>query len=185
VIVLRPIRPDDSHELAAALGRMSPESRYRRFLAPVDELSDAELRYLSDVDHHDHEAILAEEPEAGQAIGVARFVRLPEDPELAEFAIAVADSWHGAGVATALLRRLTMRAREEGIRRFSAEILTENRPMLHLVRALGEVEVKERGRGAVSVEVELPDVGVGAPLARTLRAAASGLLPFRNPRRRP
>jgi GNAT superfamily N-acetyltransferase len=128
---------------------------------------------------------VAEEPESGHGIGVARFVRLPEDPELAEFAIAVADSWHGVGVGTALLRRLTMRAREEGIRRFSAEILSENRPMLHLVQELGEVEVKERGRGAVAVEVELPDEGIGAPLARTLRAAASGLVPFRNPRRRP
>ncbi|MGH2847421.1 MAG: GNAT family N-acetyltransferase, partial [Thermoleophilaceae bacterium] len=90
----------------------------------------------------------------------------------AELAVAVVDAWHRRGVGTALLQRLAERAREEGIRRLSAEILTENRPMLDLTRALGEVRVTGRDAGVVRVEVALPPEGLGATLKRSLRASA-------------
>ncbi|MBA3261406.1 MAG: GNAT family N-acetyltransferase [Thermoleophilaceae bacterium] len=176
---MRPIRPDDRDELAAGIHRLSPESRYRRFFTPTSELSSSQLTYLTDVDHRDHEALVAIEPDTGHGLGVARFVRSVEDKERAEVAVAVADSWQGRGVATALLNRLTERAREEGIRRFSAEILADNRPMLELIDDLGEVSVKHRDHGSVEVEVELPDEGIGAALRETLRAAARGLLRVR------
>jgi RimJ/RimL family protein N-acetyltransferase len=175
-IVIRPIRPEDREELAAGMRRLSPESRYRRFLTPTSELSASQLRYLTEVDHRDHEALIAVEPRTGHGIGVARFVRSAGDPERAEVAVAVADSWHGRGVATALLHRLVERAREEGVRRFSAEILAENRPVLDLMDDIGEVDVKERSRGSIAVEVELPAEGIGAALRETLRAAARELL---------
>ena len=82
---------------------------------------------------------MAVEPETEHGIGVARFIRSPDDPEVAEVAVAVADSWQGSGVATALLGRLSERARAEGVRRFSAEILAENRPMLELIEEVGDV----------------------------------------------
>ncbi len=178
-LLVRPIRPDDRDELAAGIHRLSPESRYRRFFTPTSELSSSQLTYLTDVDHRDHEALVAIEPDTGHGLGVARFVRSVEDKERAEVAVAVADSWQGRGVATALLNRLTERAREEGIRRFSAEILADNRPMLELIDDLGEVSVKHRDHGSVEVEVELPDEGIGAALRETLRAAARGLLRVR------
>ena len=146
-IVVRPIRPEDRDELAAGLGRLSPESRYSRFFTPTDGLSASELTYLSEVDHHDHEALVALEPETEHGIGVARFVRSPEDPESAEVAVAVADSWHNRGVATALLGRLTQRARDEGVRRFSAEILAHNQPMLDLIDELGDVTMRHLDHG--------------------------------------
>jgi RimJ/RimL family protein N-acetyltransferase len=175
-ILVRPIRPDDRDELAEGMQRLSPESRYRRFFAPTSKLSQSQLRYLTEVDHHDHEALVALEPGTGHGIGVARFVRSPRDPELAEVAVVVADSWQGRGAGTILLHRLTERARAEGIRRFSAEILAENRPMLDLIDDLGEVTVTERDHGAVEVEVALPAEGIGAALRETLRAAARDLL---------
>ena len=178
-IEIRPIRPDDREELADGVRRMSPESRYRRFFAPTDELGESELRYLTDVDHNDHEALVAVEPGNGHGIGVARFIRLPSDPEAAEIAVGVVDSWHRRGVASALLRRLTERAREEGIERFNAEILTENRPMLDLIHELGDVRVKRRGQGEVEVEIELPEEGLGAALGHMLRATGRGLLNVR------
>src|SRR4051794_1367788 len=113
-ILIRPIRPEDREELAAGMERLSPESRYRRFFTPTSGLSPTELSYLTEVDHHDHEALVAVEPGTEHGIGVARFVRSPADDELAEVAVAVADSWHNRGVATALLARLAERAREEG-----------------------------------------------------------------------
>jgi RimJ/RimL family protein N-acetyltransferase len=175
-ILIRSIRPDDREELAEGMRRLSPESRYRRFFTPTSELSASELRYLTDVDHHDHEALVALEPDSGHGIGVARFVRSADDPELAEVAVAVADSWHNRGVATALLDRLTQRAREEGVRRFSAEILAENRPMLELIGELGDVTLRHLDHGALAVEIQLPPEGIGAALRESLRAAARELL---------
>jgi RimJ/RimL family protein N-acetyltransferase len=175
-ILLRPIRPEDRDELAAGMHRLSPESRYRRFFTPTSDLTAAQLSYLTEVDHHDHEALVAVEPDTGRGIGVARFIRIAGDPELAEVAVAVADSWQGRGVATALLDRLTQRAREEGVRRFSAEVLAENRPMLELIDDIGEAHVTERDHGSVAIEVELPPEGIGAALREALRAAARDLL---------
>jgi RimJ/RimL family protein N-acetyltransferase len=175
-ILIRPIRPDDREELAAGVRRLSPESRYRRFFTPTNELSASELSYLTEVDHHDHEALVALEPASGHGIGVARFVRSADDPEVAEVAVAVADSWHNRGVATALLDRLTQRAREEGVKRFSAEILADNRPMLELIEDLGDVTLRHLDQGSVAIEVQLPPEGIGAALRESLRAAARELL---------
>ena len=175
-IVIRPIRPEDRSELAAGMQRLSPESRYRRFLTPASELSAAQLSYLTEVDHSDHEALVALQPETGHGIGVARFVRSPEDRELAEVAVAVADSWQGRGVGTALLGRLAERARAEGVSRFTAEVLAENRPMLELIDAIGEAHVVDRDQGSVAIEVDLPPEGIGATLREALRAAARDVL---------
>jgi RimJ/RimL family protein N-acetyltransferase len=148
-ILIRPIRAEDRDELAAGMERLSPESRYRRFFTPTAGLSAAALDYLTEVDHHDHEALVAVEPATGHGIGVARFVRSTEDPARAEVAVALADSWHNRGVATALLDRLTQRARDEGVRRFSAEILADNEPMLELIDELGEVTMRHLEHGSV------------------------------------
>lgn len=182
-VEVRPIRPDDRQALADGLEQLSPESRYRRFFSPVARLTDAQLTYLTEVDHHDHEALVAVEPGTERGIGVARFIRSDSDPELAEFAVAVADDWHERGVGTALIHRLTQRAREEGITRFTGTILEENRPMLDLVEELGDVRVRDRAAGAVEIEVDLPEEGIGTGLRETLRGAARGLFRSRMPPR--
>lgn len=180
-IEIRPIQPDDREALADGIRRMSPQSRYRRFFSPIERLTDEQLTYLTDVDHHDHEALVAVEAKTGRGIGVARFIRSQEDPELGELAVAVADDWHNQGVGGTLLQQLTERARAEGIRRFSGFVLEENRPMLELLGGLGEVQVRDRAAGAVELEVELPDEGIGAALREALRAAARGVLRARLP----
>jgi RimJ/RimL family protein N-acetyltransferase len=182
-IEIRPIGPDDRDALADGLRRLSAESRYRRFFSPLDHLSEQQLTYLTEVDHHDHEALVAVEVATDQGIGVARFVRSEDDPEVAEVAVAVADDWQGQGIGSELLHRLTERARAEGIKRFSGSILEENRPMRELMAELGEVRVTDRAAGTIDVEVDLPDEGIGAALRETLRAAARGLLRVRLPRR--
>ena len=126
---------------------------------------------------------MAVEAGSGRGVGVARFVRSESDPEVAEVAVAVADDRQGQGIGSELLHRLTERARDEGIRRFSGSILEENRPMRELMAELGDVRVTDRAAGAIEVEVELPDEGIGAALRETLRAAARGLLRMRLPRR--
>jgi GNAT superfamily N-acetyltransferase len=119
---------------------------------------------------------VAVEPGSPDGIGVARYVRLEDRPEVAELGVAVVDDMQGQGVGSLLLQRLAVAARENGIERFSALILEENRPMLSLIRELGDVTVTEREAGAVNVEVELPEQGLGSALRGLLRATARGEL---------
>ena len=114
----RSLDPPDLRERQAARRRgirpASPESRRRRFLVTPSRLSDEDLRYLTEVDHRRHEALIALDAETGEAVGDARYVRLPGDREAAEVATVVADGWHGRGLATALLTELTHLARADG-----------------------------------------------------------------------
>jgi GNAT superfamily N-acetyltransferase len=175
-LVIRPIQPDDKEGLSAAFERLSEESRYRRFLSPHNRLTKAELRYFTEVDHHDHEALVAIDPGTGEGVGVARFVRARGRGDSAEIAIAVADDWQGRGLGTELLRRLADRAREEGVARFTALALAGNEPMRHLLEGLGAARVVDAGQGAVELSVDLPNEGVGVELPGWLRAAARGAL---------
>jgi GNAT superfamily N-acetyltransferase len=170
---VRPIAPGDKQQLAEGFQRLSGESRYRRFLSPHSRLSAGELRYFAEVDHHDHEALVAIDPEGARGVGVARYVRSKDDPTVAELAVAVVDDWHARGVGTRLVDALALRAREEGISRFTALVLGENELMLNLLSELGEVMVLHREHGTVELTVELPDAGIGH-LKRLLRAVASG-----------
>jgi Acetyltransferase (GNAT) family len=86
---------------------------------------------------------------------VARFIRNPREPDEAEVAVTVVDSWQRRGLGTTLLREMVQRAAEEGIRHFTAEILAENRPMLTLAHWLGHAETTYHG-STVSARIDLP-----------------------------
>lgn len=176
-LLLRPIEPGDKRALADGFERLSAESRYRRFFAPMSRLSGTDLRYLTEVDHYDHEAILATDADGEAAVGVARYVR-GDDPTRAEVAVTVLDDWQGRGVATALLERLVAHAREAGIERFSALILADNEAAIELFSGLseGEPEPLRSESGHVEVEVELPrgEAVSGSALGRLLREVAGG-----------
>jgi RimJ/RimL family protein N-acetyltransferase len=159
-LLVRPISSADRERLAEAFERLSPESRYRRFFAPLERLSEQDLRYLTEVDHHDHEAMVAIEPGTDWIIGVARFVR-SDDPAEAEVAVVVGDPWQGRGVATLLLDRLVERAREEGIDHFVALVLSDNTDALELFSNLasGESVARRSGSGHTELVIELPEPG--------------------------
>ncbi len=173
-VLVRPIGPDDKERLLDAFERSSPESRYRRFFSPTPRLSAAQLRYLTEVDHHEHEALQAVDLQTNEGLGVARFVRSPDDPTIAEVAVAVVDDWQGRGLASALLHDLAARARDEGIERFSASVLAENDPIMNLFRGFGDVHVTGHDHGVVELLIDLPDEGIPKTLRHAVRAAASG-----------
>jgi GNAT superfamily N-acetyltransferase len=170
-ILLRPICSDDKRLLVDAFEHLSPESRYRRFLAPHVELTEPELRYFTEIDHVRHEAIVALDTATGEVIGVARCIALSETPDTAEMAVAVVDEWQGRGVGTALLHALVGRARANGVRRFAATVLSANTHMIELLRELGDVRIVHREGGVSEFSVELPERGLGS-LADLLRHAA-------------
>ena len=159
---VRQLRRKDAPALAAAFEQLSARSRYLRFHSGQPRLSEQMVTYLTDIDHHDHEALVAVSPGSdGIIIGVARFIRDPGQPETAEVAVAVVDSWQRRGLGTLLLRRLARRATEVGVTDFVAYILTENGPTMELVRRLGAGAVDEDDHGStVTTRMDLADWAV-------------------------
>jgi GNAT superfamily N-acetyltransferase len=108
-----------------------------RFLTGKQELSGAELRYFTDLDHHDHEALGALNQADGRGVGIARYIRHTDDPHAAEIAVTIVDDWHGRGLGTELVTRLSVRARHVGIRRFTALVAADNVAVNGLLRKAG------------------------------------------------
>jgi GNAT superfamily N-acetyltransferase len=162
----------DKQLLRRGFERLGPESRYKRFLAPVPQLSEAMVGYLTEVDHHDHEAIIALEEETGEGIGVVRYFRSSERRDAAEFAVTVIDDWQRRGVGTLLLEVTSARAREEGITTFTALMLASNQEMMDVLKSLGPVRIVDRDLGTVEIEMPIPAVGLSPALSKLLRIAA-------------
>ncbi len=155
-LVIRPIRPDDKAALRRGLEHLSPESRHLRFLAPKPRFTSAELRYLTEVDGIDHVALVAvpaHDPD--RIVGVARFVRLREDPEAAEVAIVVGDRYQGQGLGRELGRRLAAEAVERGVRRFTATLLGDNVAAHRLFASLADHLEARQANGVEEVVAEL------------------------------
>jgi hypothetical protein len=99
-IRLRQGHRSDKALLLRGFARLSPESRHRRFLGATPKMSGETVRYLTEIDHHDHEAIAALDEETGDGIGIARYIRDPARPDVAEAAVTVIDDWQAKGVGT-------------------------------------------------------------------------------------
>jgi GNAT superfamily N-acetyltransferase len=175
-VLLRQIRPEDKERLTEGLRRLSPASRYLRFHADIGYLTDRQLDYLTDVDHVEHEAVVALDLEARDVpgVGVARYIRDPFEPRVAEAAVTVADEYHGRGAGTLLLGALAARAREHGIEVFRNYVLTTNEAMLEIFDGLGATRERENDRlwrvdlALPERESDLPD----SPAGRAFLAAA-------------
>jgi RimJ/RimL family protein N-acetyltransferase len=179
-VLIRPIEAEDKEALSRGFDALSPESRYRRFFTPMPRLSPRLLAYLTEVDHESHEALLAEGRDDHEPVGVARYVRLKDEPDAAEVAVAVVDHWQGRGAATELLNRLTERARASGIQRFRATCLAENRDALDVLEGLG-AQRRDVSEGVAHLDIELAGMTEPGPVRSALRRAASGALTFRHP----
>jgi len=179
-VVVRPAVPGDRGLLVEAFGRLSPESRYRRFFAPLQTLSELLLAYLTAIDYVDHFAWAAlaagpgpDSPPIG--VGVSRYVRLP-DPVAAEMAVTVVDDWQGRGLGRVLLDALVLEALENGITRFEGDVLVENRPMQELLRRTG-ARFRPEDPGVLRFSIDLPardEALRRSPFGDLLRALAKG-----------
>lgn len=188
-VVLRLVVPEDRVLLKTGFDRLSPESRYARFLVPKQHLTDDELRYLTEVDQEDHFAIGAVlDGAAGQppvGIGIARFIRLPELHATAEAAVAVADEWQGRGLGRLLFLRLCAAAAERGIEHFRCEVLGSNKSMRMMIENISPLRTIEVGGGVMSIDMLLPNVTPTEPpegpppegaMYRLFRAAAQNAI---------
>lgn len=155
-----PLVPDDRAWLREGYTRLSPESRYQRFLTSFTELSEGLLRVLVDsVDGVDHVAlVLVALPPGGEeeVVGVARIIRYPDRPASADVAVTVADAWQGRGVATALLAAL-LRCRPLGVARLVTQVAVGNPASLAMLDRLGDLRIVGTVSGVHDVVVDLPE----------------------------
>ncbi|MEZ4267378.1 MAG: GNAT family N-acetyltransferase [Myxococcota bacterium] len=156
---LRLIRASDKRLLVRALGKLSPESQYRRFLTAKARLTDAELRYLTEVDGVRHLAIGAARLDSRgrerEGVGVARYIVLPGETEIAEAAVTIIDTAQGVGLGRLLLRRLADAARSHGVTHFRATVLATNLPMRRLLEDVAQGSIVVAQDGAL-VELDVP-----------------------------
>lgn len=193
---IRLVCPSDKSHLIRGFGRLSPESRYMRFMGAKQELSAKELRYLTEVDQLDHFAIGAMRvlPDGSEdGIGIARLIRLREEPAVAEAAVAVIDEMQGKGLGRHLLKRLAEAAHERGIERLRCELFANNRRVRALLEELAEQTFASEEDGVVTLDLTLPTPTVGermrnvllrSGLSRAFKLVASGRLhagPTRGP----
>jgi GNAT superfamily N-acetyltransferase len=177
-VLFRPIRPDDKERIRRGFELLSPESRYRRFFSSMDHLTEEQLKYLTEVDFENHFAwiaVLPDEPWIPGA-GVARWVRLPDEPEIAEGAVTVIDSFQNQGLGTTLLWLAAHSAIEHGMKAFRVWVQGENVPALKMLRDFG-VAPNRWDAGVAEIDIPLPadpDELDGTPAPLVLRAAATG-----------
>jgi GNAT superfamily N-acetyltransferase len=155
-LYVRHIKPTDKEMLASAWLQLSPRSQYRRFLSPKPLLTNSDLRYLTEIDGHDHVALIAVRlDDPSRLVAVARYVRLREDSEAAEVAVTVADSMQGKTIGKQLGVLLADEARGRGIKRFTAALLADNGPALRLMATMTERLVKHVDHGVTELVADL------------------------------
>ena len=140
-VTLRALHPEDRDVLLEGFSKLSHESRYQRFMASMDQLPEDYLTYLLNIDFINHVAFGAtiQDPArmGERGIGIARFVRLPEQPDEAELAVTILDEAQGTGLGSLLMMCLGMAARERNITALRAEVLPTNTGMRRLAERFG------------------------------------------------
>ena len=132
LVTIRPIEPEDKRLLVDGLRRLSPEAAFRRFLSPKVRFSDAELKYLTEVDRHDHIAYVAVKDDTLVAVG--RVVKTA--PDTADIAILVWDEWQGLGLGSWLGPPPGRCRGGEGVTRIAGTMLADNRPALRIMKGV-------------------------------------------------
>jgi acyl-CoA synthetase (NDP forming)/GNAT superfamily N-acetyltransferase len=149
--LLRPIRPEDAGLLVEFYARVSDQSKYFRFFAPYPRLSDRDVKRFTEVDHKDRVALIV--TVGAEMIAVGRYDRIASTQ--AEVAFLVQDDHQGRGVGSVLLEHLAQGARENGIKRFIAEVLPDNRRMTGVFEEAGYQTTGGFEDGVIQLELAI------------------------------
>jgi len=164
-VTVRAIRPEDGPAILEAFSELDAESIYRRFFTPKKELSDAELKQLTDIDFQSVMALVVTAQRDGVEVllgGGRLATEGSEHPQSAELAFLTAGAQRGRGIASLLLRHLTRLGREAGLSRLEADVLGENQAMLNVFRRSGLPLVQHREGTVVHVTLALRDSSISA-----------------------
>lgn len=170
---IRPIMPDDAALLVDFYSRVSDESKYYRFFAPMPTLSERDVARFTQVDHVDRVAFVM--TLGADIIGVGRYDVLHDAS--AEVAFLVEDQHQGRGVSQLLLEHLAQAGRERGIERFVAEVLPDNTRMIQVFRDAGYRVAREIEDGVVLLEfpIDPTETAIGVMANREHRAEAASI----------
>jgi RimJ/RimL family protein N-acetyltransferase len=157
LVLIRPLQRSDRNDLVRGFAKLSLGSRRFRFLSPIRKLSEYQLKSLIEVDQLNHVAIGVKDigrlGKPGIAIG--RFVRLEDEPAIAEFALTVSDEYQNRGIGTLLTRLLMRVALETGIEVLRGFLLDDNLAMIRLLESFGARIKRETGN---VLQADLPVV---------------------------
>ena len=154
-VLVREVTPSDRHLLEIGFAHLSDRARYFRFLGAHNTLSEKELDKFAAANDPDHVAVgalLINGPIANP-IGIARYIRLPDQKHIAEIAVTIVDSNQHQGLGNLLLGVLAKFAKRGGITEFNALVHSENTAMLGLLDQFGGVQ---RALGGKDIEVTFP-----------------------------
>lgn len=133
-LTIRRLRREDAPQVQAFVRRLSPEARFRRFFAPVNELTERQLERVTTGSGPD-DVSLAAFDDAGRIVGLAQYA--VENGESAEFGVVVDDRLQRSGLGTRLIRELIEHAHARGLAALNGLVLYDNWPMLSLAAKLG------------------------------------------------
>ncbi len=170
---LRPVLPGDTARIAQGAVEFSSETLYRRFQS-VRSPTKSLMRYLFEVDYLDHFVFVLTEGVDGPVVADVRFVRDERHPEEAEIAFIVGDDYQGRGIGTFLMRAISVAAYDDGVRRFTARVLSDNMPMRAILDRFGAVWHRD-DLGVVVTEIDVPkpsDLPFDAELIQQIRGVA-------------
>ncbi|GGF32625.1 GNAT family N-acetyltransferase [Marmoricola endophyticus] len=177
---LRPVRPEDAELLREFYSRVSDESKYYRFFAPMPTLSARDVTRFTTVDHHDRVALVL--TVADRMIAIGRYDSLGHGQ--AEVAFLVEDAHQRRGIAQLLLEHLAQAGRERGIEKFVAETLPANKKMIQVFADAGYHVSRGFEEGVVHLEfpIDPTDTAIGVMQDREHRAEAASIATFFNAR---
>lgn len=147
LVDFRPVRQDDRETIQNGMSSLSVRSRRFRFFTPMSKLSDTLLHYFTEVDQHNHVAwiALAHDTPEHPGLGIARFIRIQDQPTIAEFAVVIIDGYQKRGLGTILMAIIYLKGKTKGINVLRAFVLPENTVMIGWLRRLGAVGIYENG----------------------------------------
>ena len=145
--LFRPLRQGDAPRIAEGYRMLSQAGRLRRFQNPPDQLSVEHLQSLTASDSRDlaawGAASLDKPDEPG--IGLARYLRWPDEPDAAEVAITIADAYQRKGAGMLLHACLHLAAHRQGYDHFYYEVPANNERLIHQLKDLGAETVGQPG----------------------------------------
>ncbi|MDG4665875.1 GNAT family N-acetyltransferase [Mycobacterium sp. 236(2023)] len=172
VLYLRPVLPGDNERTTNGPVEFSGETLYRRFQS-VRSPSKTLMAYLFEVDYLDHFVFVLTEGPDGPVVADVRFVRDENDPTEAEIAFIVGDAYQHRGIGTFLMAAISVAAGYDGVRRFTARVLSDNFPMRAILDHFGAIWRRD-DLGVVVTEIDVPSVD-DLPLSRDMVAQIRGV----------
>ena len=158
-ILLRPVKISDEPLLKDFFYSLSDTSLYRRFISFRKDMPHERLQEFVIINHAKEMTILAtvKEAEKEKVLAVGQYGK-NESTHTAEVALAVRDDYQNQEIGTELLSYLTYLAKREGLLGFTAEVLVENRPMLHLFEKMGFDIQKRSEQGVYELKMAFREV---------------------------